>query len=645
MFRHVRGWLAAFLCFAFFVGLAVLPQALHPNGKPPWVSAAQAAAPVDLATTPASLPALTLSPVASPVRPGDPPASPPVNFGEVFNATTNTRIDMAGLVAGEDQRLRTLLHHSTRILTPAVVPTAGALPTLVLPLRPNAYTLNDLRAVGAVVPTSQPGVMMLVDSVLVGSGAKLTLGGQGLSKLLMSSSTQGFTSLVTWGGTMTLAGDSADSPFTIMGWDQGRGQPAQNHGYGRPYIRAIGGGLNLTNVRASNLGFWSGRTGGVAWTGVNRRPSSGSAVSSTFTGDTYGAFVSRASGVVFKNDLFESNELDGVRLHRGALNVKVTGSAAARNGANGFDISRGATGDVLSGDLAMHNAGNGYLINGQPLVSGASPSGDQTTASVGTMVDGSTADANLRSGILIEGGDGTVIKSSVVRSDVTTAIAVRAGATNTLLSGNDVQSGGRVALSIGPAVTGTTVTGNTLLQARIGILVRNSPGVRLIGNHIGGMSVFGISVRGTSPGVVGNDNVIAGRGFQPIDVRAGAPAPVLRTTDVKGWLHRSQLTALGYLRYHPLLASWLIILTLVTLCIVATRLRRRPAMPYEHTTAWDAHEETMRTLVSGLATPSRAAEPAGQPAGNAAFANRGSLRTQLAYDLAGLVQDIGNPEA
>ena len=644
MFRHFRGWLAAFLCFAFFVGLAVLPQALHPNGKPPWVSAAQAAAPVDLATTPASLPALTLSPVATPVKPGDPPASPPVNTGEVFNATTNTRIDMAGLVAGEDQRLRTLLHHSTRILTPAVIPTAGSLPTLVLPLRPNPYTLNDLRAVGAVVPTSQPGVMMLVDSVLVGSGARLTLGGQGLSTLLMSTSSQGFTSLVTWGGTMTLAGDSVDSPLTITGWDQGRGQAAENRGYGRPYIRAIGGKLDVTNVRASHLGFWSGRTGGVAWTGVNRRPSSGSAVSSTFTGDTYGAFVARATGVVFKNDLFESNELDGLRLHRGALNVKVTGSAAARNGANGFDISRGATGDVLNGDLAVHNAGNGFLINGQPLVHGASPSGDQTAASVGSMVDGSTADANLRSGILIEGGDGTVIKSSVVRSDLT-AIAVRAGATNTTLSGNDVQSGGRVAVSIGPAVTGTTVTGNTLVQARIGVVVRNSPGVRLIGNRIAGMSVFGISVRGSSPGVVGNDNVISGRGFQPIDVRAGAPAPVLRTTDTRGWFHRSQLTALGYLRYHPLLASWLIILTLVTLCIVATRLKRRPAMPYEHTTAWDAHEETMRTLVSALAIPSRAAEPAGQPAGNAASANGGSLRTQLARDMAGLAQAIANPEA
>lgn len=644
MFRHFRGWLAAFLCFAFFVGLAVLPQALHPNGKPPWVSAAQAAAPVDLAITPASLPALALSPEATPVRPGDPPASPPVNTGAIFNATTNTRIDMAGLVAGEDQRLRTLLHHSTRILTPAVVPTAGALSTLVLPLRPNAYTLNDLRAAGAVVPTSQPGVMMLVDSVLVGSGAKLTLGGQGLSKLLMSSSSQGFTSLVTWGGTMTLAGDSPESPFTITGWDQGRGQPAENHGYGRPYIRAIGGALNLTNVRASNLGFWSGRTGGVAWTGVNRRPSSGSAVSSTFTADTYGAFVSRASGVTFKNDLFESNELDGLRLHRGALNVKVTGSAAARNGANGFDISRGATGDVLTGDLAVHNAGNGYLINGQPLVHGASPSGDQTTASVGTMVDGSSADGNLRSGILIEGGDGTVIRNSTVRSDLT-AIAVRAGATDTTLSGNDVQSGGRVAVSIGPAVSGTTVSGNTLLQARIGVLVRNSPGVRLIGNHIGGMSVFGISVRGSSPGVVGNDNVISGRGFQPIDVRGGAPAPVLRTTDVKGWLHRSQLTALGYLRYHPLLASWLIILTLVTLCIVATRLRPRPAMPYEHTTAWDAHEETMRTLASTHAIPSRAAEPAGQPAGEAAYANGGSLRAHLAHDMAGLAQAVADPEA
>src|ERR1700682_5803567 len=111
-------------------------------------------------------------------------------------------------------------------------------------------------------------------------------------------------------------------------------------------------------------------------------------------------------------------------------------------------------------------------------------------------------------------------------------MAVRAGATGTIVVGNNVRCGGRVALSIGPAVTGTTVAGNTFDAARIGILIRNSPGVRIMNNRITEITVFGISVRGPSPGVVGNDNLIAGRGFQPIDTRGGADAPTFRTTDV-----------------------------------------------------------------------------------------------------------------
>jgi len=473
----------------------------------------------------------------------------------------------------------------------------------VLPHRPDPYTLADLQAARAVVPVSQPGGVLLVDNVLVLQGATLKLGGSGLSTMLMNSSATGFASLVTWGGTLTLAGDSAQAPLAITGWDQVRGEPAQNRGYGRPYIRAVGGRLDLSNVRVSSLGFWSGRTGGVAWTGVNRRPSTGSAVSSTFMANTYGAFVSRADRVEFKDDLFESNELDGLRLHRGANGVTVTVSAAARNGGNGFVVSRGATSDVLSGNLAAHNGGNGFFLDGAPLVNGASPSGDQASASVGTRVKSSEAEANLRSGILIAGGDGTVIEKNVVAGPVT-GIAIRSGASNTTISGNEVRSAGRVALSIGPAVTGTTVVGNTLLQARIGILVRNSPGIRLMNNRIGSMSIFAISVRGSSPGVVGNDNVIGGRGFQAIDVRSGAPAPVLVGTDLGSWQRRSDLTWVGYLRYHPLLATWLIILILVTVCLIVARIRRGLSRPYQHTVAWHSPEEAMRIFTGRQPQPS-----------------------------------------
>lgn len=570
-----RGWLVSVFALLFFAGLAAMPSLYQGKMTPPWVEAAHRTAPVALAPAPLSLPPVQLSPVARPARPEDAPASPPV--------ADSTQ--MAALVAAEDLRLRILLHHIGRLTVPVVIPVRGNVPTLILPPRRTGYTITDLQRAGAVVPMRQGGGFLLVDSVLVASGATLKLGGAGLPTLLMDSSASGFSSLVTWGGTLTLAGDSPERPLAITAWDRVTNQPAADRGYGRPYIRAVGGRLDLRNVRASSLGFWSGRTGGVAWTGLSSRPATGSAVSSTFTGNTYGAFVSRADHVQFTDDLFEGNQLDGLQLHRNAVGSTVTGSAAVRNGGNGFVVGRGATGAVLRGDLAVHNRGNGFLLDGRPLVNGASPSGGQAVPTVGTTLEGSDAEANARTGILVEGGAGTVLKNNIVCGPVT-GIAVRAGATDTTVAGNDVRCGGRVALSIGPSVTGTTVAGNSLSQARIGMLIRNSPGVRIMDNRITGMSLFAISVRGSSFGVVGNGNLIAGRGFQPIDTRGGAAAPLITNSNLGGWQRRSAPSVLGYLRYHPILTLYLAILTLVVASSILSRLRRRPTLPYQYTVPW-----------------------------------------------------------
>jgi hypothetical protein len=185
----------------------------------------------------------------------------------------------------------------------------------------------------------------------------------------------------------------------------------------------------------------------------------------------------------------------------------------------------------------------------------------------------------------MEGGAGTIISKNIVCGAVT-GIAVRAGATDTMVVGNEVRCGGRIALAIGPAVTGTTVAANTLSNARIGLLIRNSAGVRIMDNRFTGITVFGISVRGSSPGVVGNDNVISGRGFQPIDTRGGAQTPTMTGNNTTGWQHRSSLTLVGELRYHPILTTWLVILALVVISSLVARSRRRPAHPYAYTVPW-----------------------------------------------------------
>jgi parallel beta helix pectate lyase-like protein len=485
-------------------------------------------------------------------------------------------------VAAEDRRLRTLLHHAARLALPILLPVRGGLPTLVLPPRPAAYTAADLSTAGALVRLPNGRGDLLVDSVLVAPGARLVLGGARLPALLMNSGADGFTSIVAWGAALDLSGTGADAPLTITGWDQDNAQPAADHGYGRPYIRAIGSRMNLRFVHASALGFWSGRTGGVAWTGVSSQPSTGGADASRFTGDTYGAFVSGTERVSFTNDLFESNELDGLRLHRNAASSTVTASTAARNGGNGFVVHRGATGNTLNGDLSVNNGGNGYLLDGRALGSGASPSGAKATPSAGTMLQGSDAELNGRTGILVEGGARAVLQRNSVCAPIT-AIALRDGSTGSVLTGNDVRCGGRVAVSIGPGVSGTTVAGNTLSNARIGVLIQNAPGVRLIGNALTAMSVFGISVRGATPGIVGDGNTISGHGFRPVDARAGAVSPGLTNSDSTGWIHRGHLTVLSYLRYHPILFIWVAIIALVAAASVLARLRRRrPQSLYAH---------------------------------------------------------------
>ena len=110
---------------------------------------------------------------------------------------------------------------------------------------------------------------LLLDNVFVSANARLNLGGPNLRALYMDSSASGFTSIVGWGGDLYFEG-TPRQPMTIMGWDRTTNSPAPDAGSGRSYIRDVGGRMILTDVRASALGFWSGRTGGVAWTGLHQ---------------------------------------------------------------------------------------------------------------------------------------------------------------------------------------------------------------------------------------------------------------------------------------------------------------------------------------------------------------------------------------
>jgi hypothetical protein len=577
--HHPRGrvfpvLLAALALFGVLGMLPTILPALHLHLHP---TAPTTSYGVTLMVAPRNPNAVHVPQVATPVAPDSPWATAPAVNQARESAT----------VAAEDKRLRTLLHDSTRIFQPEVIPVRGSLPTLVLTAGQGVYTAQTLVQYGALVMLPHDAALLL-DNVYVASNATLDLGGPGLRTLYLDSGTGGFASIVGWGGNLRFHGTSA-APMTILGWDRSASAPASDSGYGRPYIREAGGSMTLGDVRASSLGFWSGRTGGVAWTGLTGKASTGSATSSTFTGNTYGVFVSRANGVTFRDDLFEFNQLDGMHVHRYAQGTAVISSSAVRNGGNGFVVSPAAESTLMKDDISEHNAGNGYFLNGKPLATGASASGGSVTPGANTTVEYSAALNNGKIGILVEGGTGTVLKGNQVCAAIT-AVSVRNGSANAVVTGNVIGCRPRSGFSIGPATPGLVLSGNAVDGARTGFLIRNSGPVQLDKNVVTRATVFGVSARGSSAAVSGVDNTISGTGFRAIDARALAPAPSLYNTNLSGWAFHAKVTFWTYLQFHPLAAMWLGILVTV-LAFAFTRTRRRPAHPYPDSTHWRGEVE------------------------------------------------------
>jgi len=145
--------------------------------------------------------------------------------------------------------------------------------TLVLPQRNDnsPYTLADLvRFGGEYVQRLGDGSYLLGAHIFVADGAKLVLqSGAGPLTIRMGSIPGAFSSIVSFGGSIAING-SAHNPVRITSWNVRTGRPDRQVGDGRAYLRAVGGEFKMSYVQASDLGFWSGRTGGIALTGTDR---------------------------------------------------------------------------------------------------------------------------------------------------------------------------------------------------------------------------------------------------------------------------------------------------------------------------------------------------------------------------------------
>lgn len=497
------------------------------------------------------------APVAAPAPPA--PAAPPAEDQQ------------AALVSDEDVRIEAAVFARPR-------PGGERGPaTTVLRPRTRPYTLDGLIALGAAVRVN-PTTVDIVRSVVVLPGASLDVEAPGTTLHLISTPA-GFVSIVGWKGAITLGG-GANAPLTITSWDPGAESPDTAVRDGRAYLRSIGAALTVRFAHVRALGFWSGRTGGIALTGLDDTPSTGAISDTEVDGNHYGLFTSNVNKLEVVVANFRHSELDGVLLHRGTANVVVERSSAEANGADGFVADRGSQAITLKQVTAAANAGDGIHFDGGPLSDDAGPSGASNASHKDFRLENSASRENRDDGVRALDTDQLVITGNQITGHED-GIVVTGRSPGAQIIGNTVTGAVSAAIAVRTGPSGVVVRGNHIDRAEIGLQVRDAQ-VDLRDNVVIGVTNHGLSVVGAAHGTTIEGNSLRGAGASPVDVARVSPPAVVTVglNDTSGWKVEVSLREYvsDLVRDHPLLPLWALVL-LAPLVLILVH-RRRGTRPY-----------------------------------------------------------------
>ncbi|CCG01358.1 right-handed parallel beta-helix repeat-containing protein [Blastococcus saxobsidens] len=483
------------------------------------------------------------------------------------------------LLTEEDDRLLRLVAG----LRPGSAPYLRAIEgdeTLVLTPRGLDYQLADLIASG--VAQEQPGgAVLLTGHVLVAPGARLDITAPGTSLRLRSDPGQ-IASLVAWKADLELSGADGN-PLTVTSWNtrlNARDEQVRN---GRAYIRVVSGDLDASHVDTTALGFWAGRTGGVALTGGSSGPSGGTITDSSFEDGHYGLFASETEDLEVTGSRFTGNAIDGIALHRQTVETSVLDSLVEGNGRHGIAAGRGSEDVTLTDVAAANNAEYGVYFSGAPLSDGPSASGASLRSYGSLAITGGELRGNRKGGVRVVGASDVTIVGTEVADNRDGIVLVDTAAPATV-AGTTVSGDHRFGIS----ATGgaATITGNEVTGGETAIRVRGASGT-VTGNTVEGATNHGISVVGPAVASSVVDNSIGGRGPSGLDLHRLSPGVVVEQigNDLEGWTRDRDNWVYWstFVPNHPMLVLWVVILG-VPLALALRARRNRPSVgtpPYQ----------------------------------------------------------------
>lgn len=470
--------------------------------------------------------------------------------------------DPAALVAADDARLTALGRLAAD--DPATVATYD---TVILPNRDSAYTLADLVERGA-ARQDEATVYTLVRNVVVRAGARLELDGAGTT-LRLTSTADGYVSLIAWGGDLQIRGGD-NAPFTIIAWDDSTGAADLIESDGRAYVRVRDGLLDASSARFESLGFWSGRTGGVAVTATSLGLASATLDRTTHTGMHIGLFLSSVTTASVTGITVAAPSMAGIQITDGSHDVTVTGSTVDAAGTDGIEIERASNAIWVTDSTVTNAFGVGLKINGAALATGPNTAGFPTTRSAGFTITGTTLDGNADGGIALVGADDVAIDSVTVTG---ASIALHASGPSTGLTvvNSTMSSTGWTGVLLDEEVIRTQITSSAVSSAITGVRIANAQ-VSLLGNTVTVGSGSAIDLAdGARADVV--ENTLVGAGTDAIAVSEDSVV-VDRDNDLGGW--RLEWAWLNWIGAHPTVFLWLLVLVIpvIGLPLLVRRARR-----------------------------------------------------------------------
>ncbi len=505
--------------------------------------------------------------------------------------------------------------------------------TLVLTARSAPYTVSDLLELAPrTFVVQSDGSYLLMENLYVMRGATLSLSAPGGLKLRMASNAQGYVSIVSFDGAINLTG-TANAHMSITSWDPRTAQPDTDPTDGRAYIRGIGGTFTMSYADVTDLGFWSGRTGGIALTGQTR-PTTGSTTGpttvtgsgtttkgstgggtgggtpkpgctlgsttiisqpagalgdcstqfnvplpqnisaqidhDTITGNAFGLFISGATGIVLSDTKVTGSLIAGVVLHRYASQGVIQRVDSSNNAGDGFVISRAAQNIQILASSANYNAGNGFTVNGQPISTGPSASGEPMGAFGNNTLTSDTAQDNSHNGIEVLGGLNIALNNNTIVGNQM-GIVIRRAAQKVIVSGNKLTQQNREGISIRDGVQAVTVNNNLIDGAATGVYVRAST-ADIAGNTISNASIHGVTLIGADAGSLVNGNVISGIGPGAIDTHRESGKVGVSGNQTGGWFNTTAMWVRIKALIRPLTVVWFCIFLMIA--IVSLRGRR-----------------------------------------------------------------------